>query len=496
MNHAMTIVRLLFVLFGLYLAAAPAFSARPNVLLIAIDDLNDWVTPLGGHRLVKTPNFDRLAARGTTFANAHCQAPLCNPSRTSMLTGLRPSTSGVYALDPWFRTVEPLRDVVTLPQHFMANGYNVVTCGKIFHDAYPPIKQRTNATEFSEWGPHGGSGKLKPAKKFVDTPSKMAAVDWGIFPERDEDCYDYDLATWATNRLRSLSGETPFMLCVGFRHPHVPCFAPKKWFDLYPDDDSVLPAIQRDDRSDVPSFAWYLHWQLPEPRLAWLEKAGQWRNLVRSYLASISFMDAQVGRVLDALDASPAAANTIVVLWSDHGWHLGEKGISGKNTLWERSTHVPLIFAGPGVAKGVSCARPAELLDIYPTLAEVCGLPARQGLEGHSLARQLRDAKATREFPAITSHGQNNHTIRTEQWRYIRYADGSEELYDMARDPNEWTNLAKDARHAATKRDLARWLPKVNTSPAPGGVTRLVEIKDGVVWWEGRAIEKGAPVPE
>ncbi len=495
----MTTLSRLSIIVALALAlgcVSPHAAARPNVLLIAIDDLNDWVAPLHGHPLVKTPHLERLAARGTTFLNAHCQSPLCNPSRTSMLTGLRPSTTGVYALDPWFRTAAPLKDAVTLPQHFMANGYNVVTCGKIFHDAYPPPKQRANGIEFSEWGPHGGSGKLKPAQKFVDTPSTMAAVDWGSFPERDEDCFDHDLATWATNRLRALPAEKPFMLCVGFRHPHLPCFAPQKWFDLYPDNDSVLPPVKRDDRADAPTFAWFLHWQLPEPRLAWLEREGQWRNLVRSYLASISFVDAQVGRVLDALDSSAHATNTAVVLWSDHGWHLGEKGISGKNTLWERSTRVPLIFAGPGVARAATCARPAELLDIYPTLAELCGLSARKDLDGHSLAPQLRDAKAPREFPAITTHGQNNHTIRTELWRYIRYADGSEELYDMQRDPNEWTNLAHDGKQADTKRGLARWLPKVNTAPVPGSVTRLVEIKDGAVWWEGKPIAKDAPVPE
>ena len=187
---------------------------------------------------------------------------------------------------------------------------------------------------------------------------------------------------------------------------------------------------------------------------------------MRAYLASISFVDAQVGRVLDALEASGLEKNTVVVLWSDHGWHLGEKGITGKNTLWERSTRVPLIFAGPGVAAGAKCDRPAELLDIYPTLLDLCGLPANKANEGISLVPQLKDAKAARERPAITTHNPGNHGVRTEKWRYIRYADGSEELYDRAADPHEWTNLANEPKHADVKKELAKWMPPKSRSAA------------------------------
>jgi arylsulfatase A-like enzyme len=254
--------------------------------------------------------------------------------------------------------------------------------------------------------------------------------------------------------------------------------------------------VKADDRDDTPRFSWYLHWKLPEPRLKWAQEARQWKPLVRSYLASISFVDSQVGRVLAALEASGFADNTIVVLWSDHGWHLGEKGITGKNTLWERSTRVPLIFTGPGIAANARCRRPAELLDMYPTLVELCGLPARKGLEGHSLAPQLKDAQAPRPWPAITTHGPNNHTVRSEDWRYIRYADGSEELYDMKNDPNEWTNLAGDARHAGMKKELAKWLPQINAAPLPGSSVRLVEIRDGTVYWEGKAIGPKDRIPE
>lgn len=459
----------------------------PNVLFLAVDDLNDWVGCLGGHPLARTPHIDRLAARGTLFNNAHCQAPLCNPSRSSLLTGLRPGTTGIYGLAPGIRAVAATRDRVTLPQHFAANGYYTFACGKIFHDGSIAPKDRPN--EFTAWGP--SPGMPMPKQKFVHTPDDIAAMDWGVFPDRDEDQADWKTADAAIAQLRSPPGAAagkPFFIAAGFRLPHVPLFASQKWWDLYPDDDSVLPTVKPDDRDDVPEFAWYLHWKLPEPRLAWLKAHDQWRPVVRGYLACTSFMDSQVGRVLDALDQSGHAGDTVVVLWSDHGWHLGEKGITGKNSLWERSTHVPLVFAGPGVAKGAKCGRPAELLDLYPTLVELCGLPAREGLEGHSLVPQLKDADAPREWPAITTANQGNHAVRSERWRYIRYADGSEELYDRQADPNEWTNLAKDPRHAGVVRDHARWLPRVDAPAAPGSAHRVLTREGGRWVWEGKPI--------
>jgi arylsulfatase A-like enzyme len=475
--------------------AADAAPARPNVLFIAIDDLNDWIGPLGGHPQVRTPHMDRLAARGVTFLNAHCQAPLCNSSRTSVLTGLRPSTSGVYGLNPWFRVSPPLKEWVTLPQYFMRHGYRVVTTGKIFHGAYPPKKDRVDGREFSVWGRHGGFRPLPP-KKFVATPDKIRLMDWGAYPERDEDCFDYDVASYAVEQLRRLPRQQPFFLCVGFRHPHVPCYAPQKYFALYPPETLQLPPVLDHDRDDTPRFSWYLHWKLPEPRLKWLREAHQWRPLVRAYLASVSFADAQVGRVLDALEAAGCADRTIVVLWSDHGWHLGEKLISGKNSLWDRSTRVPLIFAGPGILAGGRCKRTVELLDLYPTLAELCGLPRPRGPEGHSLLPLLKNPAAPRPWPAITTHGPDNHGIRTERWRYIRYANGAEELYDLQTDPREWTNLAAVARFAPVKRRLAAWLPQTNAAPVPGTVIRLIELKDGVPYWEGKPIGPDDPIPD
>jgi arylsulfatase A-like enzyme len=257
-----------------------------------------------------------------------------------------------------------------------------------------------------------------------------------------------------------------------------------------------MPPVKEDDRADLPKFADYLHWKLPEPRLKTLRDNNEWRPLVRAYLACTSFMDAQVGRVLDALGKTGRADNTLIVLWSDHGWHLGEKLITGKNTLWERSTHVPLVFAGPGIAQA-KCSRTVELLDIFPTLLALCEMPARSDLEGHSLLPQLKDANAPREWPAITTHNQGNHSIRTEAWRYIRYADGTEELYDQKADPNEWTNLANQAGNETTKQDLAKWLPKIDKPAVPGSKSRVLtyDKATGEVVWEDQPVDKTAPLP-
>jgi arylsulfatase A-like enzyme len=508
-------VSLPIALASLFLGAAGAGASgdpvrRPNVLFLAIDDLNDWTAHLGGHPLARTPNLDRLAARGTAFLNAHVQAPLCNPSRTSVMLGLRPSTTGVYGGNLWFRTLAAWRDRVSLPQHFAAHGYRTLGTGKLHHrgpqgGSGGGSTKRTDDTsgtlgpEFQVAGAAGGIG-ARPERKLVPpTPhGDHPAMDWGWFPHQDEDKGDYQVASWTVEQIQRADRDSPFFLAAGFSLPHVPCYATKKWFDLYPDDNRVLPEIKEDDRADTPRFSWYLHWRVPEPRLRWLREVGQWRGLARAYLASISFVDAQVGRILDALDASELGDSTIIVLWSDHGYHLGEKGISGKNTLWERSSRVPLIFAGPGVKAGQRCVRPAELLDIYPTLVELCHLAPRSDLDGLSLVPQLRDASAERERPAMITHNRGNHGIRSERWRYIRYADGSEELYDMQADPHEWINLAAQPRFAAILEKHRQWLPRAEAPPAPGDVERVLtydKTADEAVWENRITIRRSSPIP-
>ncbi|QDS92407.1 Choline-sulfatase [Roseimaritima multifibrata] len=472
---------------GAVAAADDSRASRPNVLMIAIDDLNDWVGPLRGHPQVQTPAMDRLAARGVTFANAHCQSPLCNPSRTSLMTGRRPSSTGVYGLAPWFRKVPELSDLETLPQYFAKHGYHTEIGGKIYHGPYG----RQEQGEADVWGPAAGVG-VKPPKKLIP-PTPMGnhpLMDWGTFPHRDEDKGDYKVASWACDQLQVQDSSEPWFMSVGFFLPHVPCYATQKWFDLYPLESLELPSILANDRSDTPDSSWFIHWTLPEPRTSWLRKHDQLKPLVRAYLASVSFVDSQVGRVLDALEESGQAENTIVVLWSDHGYHLGEKGISGKNSLWDRSTRVPLIFAGPSIPQDRRTGQPAELLDIYPTLADLAGLTPPSDVEGISLKPQLLDPEnAIRQRPAITTHNQNNHAVRSVRYRYIRYADGAEELYDMQTDPNEYENLAGDPQYADVIAAHKEWLPLINLPPAPGSAHRIL-VKDGEQFiWEGKPID-------
>jgi arylsulfatase A-like enzyme len=495
-----TLITAALCILSLSTAFAETSESKPNILFIAIDDQNDWVGHMGGHPLAKTPNLDALAARGTTFLNAHCQSPLCNPSRTSLMFGLRPTTTGIYGLSPAPRDHAGVRNRVSLPQHFAAHGYRTYGTGKIYHKG-TSAGGKPAQPEFDVTAPFGGVGSRPPAKLVGPTPmGDSPLMDWGVWPPDNDDTKkgDYKVASWIAQQIRQAPEDQPFFIAAGFFLPHVPCYATQQWFDLYPDDDSVLPKILENDRDDTPRFSWYLHWRLPEPRLNWLREKNQWRNLVRSYLACTSFVDSQIGRLLQALEESGHDKDTIVVVWSDHGWHLGEKGISGKNTLWDRSTRVPLIFAGPGVKPAQRCAQPAELLDIYPTLVELAGLTQRDDLEGLSLVPQLRDAATRRERPAITSHNQGNHGIRSERWRYIHYADGSEELYDMTADPHEWHNLAAKPGHEQILAEHRKWLPKPDLPPAPRSADRILtyDAATDTAVWEGKPVKRTDPIPE
>jgi choline-sulfatase len=466
-------------------------ASQPNVLFIAIDDLNDWVGVMDSHPQVQTPHIDNLAKRGTLFTNAHCQAPLCNPSRTSVMTGLRPSTTGIYGLAPWFREVDALREVLTLPKHFSNAGYKTYTVGKIYHGGG---WNSGSVKEFDMIGAPGRGIRLK--EKRVKTPRGGPGMDWGLFPYDESEQTDWKTASWAVEQLGEMGQEEPFFMAVGFSLPHVPLLATQKWFDMYPEKHVELPRMLLDDRKDTPPFSWYLHWKLPEPRQRFLLESGEQIKIVQAYLASISFMDSQVGRVLKALEENDLAENTVVVLWSDHGYHLGEKEITGKNTLWDRSTRVPLIFAGPKVPKGQKSSRSVELLDMYPTLSELCGLEIPNHVEGISLVPQLEDPMAQRTRPAITTHNHDNHTVRTEGWRYIQYADGSEELYDMVGDPNEFTNLAGESPYTEIKSSLRKQLPKINLKPVVGSKHRILRYEQGVANWEGEDIDPSSPIPD
>ncbi len=488
-----TVAALVAGLAAWFAAAAPvdaqapppiAPDARPNILLVVFDDLNDWTGPTKGHPQAFTPSLDSIAQRGANFTSTHVQAPLCNSSRSSFLSGLRPSTTGVYALQPSLRTAlsnyPELRDHVTLPGYFTAAGYQTIAVGKIFHT----LEEEHRAREFNTWIPGGRAAR--PAQRLARGDQGGTLVDWGVYPERDEDAGDYKTADLAIEQLKTVSRDRPFFLAVGFALPHVPVYAPQKWFDRIPADQVVLPPSTQGDRDDTPPFSWFLHWKLPEPRWSWYEKFDEGANFVRAYLAGTTFVDAQLGRLLAALRESGLDENTIVVAFGDHGYHLGEQEISGKNTLWERSTHVPLVIAGPGVPRRI-VDDPVELLDLYPTLAELAGLPPPSGVEGLSLVPQLHGEARTR--PAITTHNKDNHAVRTKDWRYIRYADGSEELYDRRVDPNEWTNLAGQPAYRSVIEELAASVPGLNRPAVPGSRSRaLTQAADGTWLWEGEPI--------
>jgi len=439
-------------------------ASKPNVLLIVVDDLNDWVGPLAGHPQARTPNVDRFAREGVTFTNAHSQVPICHPSRVSFMTGMRPSTTGLYSMGPldFRKGSEVLRDPAstpTLSEYFARAGYRTLGVGKIFHSS--------SATEtFQEYGPRGDFGPFPTGGKLVPVPGEKL-WDWGRFPERDEDTVDHEVAQWAVAQLRQTT-ERPFFLAVGFFRPHAPMYAPGKWWDLIGDPASiVMPPHLPNDNDDISEFALALTYARTSPRHQWMQESGEWRRAVHGYLACVSFVDAQIGKVLAALEATPQHKNTIVVITSDHGLALGEKSRWGKRALWERETRVPLIVRAPGINGGRICAEPAGLIDLYPTLLELSRLPAAAHLEGRSLMPQLRDVTAPRDA-VLSTFSVNNHAVRSKHFRYLRYADGSEELYDHRIDPNEWRNLIGQPGARLIADRLATSLPVVNVPPVRG----------------------------
>ncbi len=459
--------------------AAPPSSHPPNVLFIAVDDLNDWVGFMGGYPgRVHTPNIDKLAGRGVAFTNAHCASPVCCSSRTAVLTGLMPQSSGVYNNGHWWRPHRP--GLVTIPMRFKAHGYHVVGAGKIFHHtagSNPPDQwdefQRLAFNDDPWFRGHELNypwSKVEPFPEgfpFSKVPQLPHENDWGALPNRDES--DYDDARTVDFAIRQLARrrDKPFFLACGLFRPHLPWYAPKKYFDRHPLHSIQLPVNRPFDLNDVPKEAQ----NLAKARRSDLEKirqADRYRHAVQAYLASISFADAQVGRLLKALDDSPHAANTIIVFWSDHGWHHGQKEHWHKSTLWEEATRVPFIVVAPGAAgNGSTCAQPVSLVDIYPTLIDLCGLPPVPDLDGLSLAPQLDDPTRPRPRPAITVFKPGQASVRSLHHRYTRYSDGAEELYDHRSDPNEWNNRAGRREDRAIIEDLSRWLPKNWAEPAP-----------------------------
>lgn len=492
-------------------------AAKPNVLFISIDDLNDWEGAMGGNRQAKTPHLDKLFGNSVLFTNAHCSQAVCTASRNSLLSGIHPSTSGWYSSTSSMRKSydQVMGDHKMLPQHFKDNGYQTLAAGKVFHQGVSDYKDRTK--DF--W--HETAPGYKIPKKLLARGEGYGGRHFYPFPktgsqiidrygpkfddghslcygalDRDDipggKMYDELIADWAVDQLGK-KHDKPFFMAVGFVRPHVPYTAPKEYFDLYNLDDIKIPDVPDDEMSDIPLMGKSIaHGTIKTgDHYAVINLSDTyWKEMVYGYLACVSFADAQAGKVLDALSNSQYADNTIVVLWSDHGQHLGEKKHWRKQALWEESTRVPLSFKVPGIPAGKR-NHAVSLLDIYPTLVEICDLPPAPKAQGESLAPTIADASVRHKKPVLSSWYYGNYAVRSDRWRYIRYRDGSEELYDHNNDPGEHTNLASKPDFASVIADHKQWLPKHDVLPAgkdtwaPDKLDRRIEgwKKDGVPDW-------------
>jgi arylsulfatase A-like enzyme len=446
-------VYLAFIALAFSLMLNSSFAAQPNVLFIVIDDMNDYPGFMDAYPDALTPNMDALADSGTVFKNAHCSYPLCSPSRASFLSGLKPTTLGfqdhmVYS--ELRARIEEL-DATLLHEHFKNDGYKVFGAGKIHHKGVPQ-------DFIDDIGPYIGFGD----KEGIVWSEDGTSTDWGVptYGGSDDNFSDKGVSDFGVARLGEVHTD-PFLLMVGFVQPHVPWYAPQPYFDLYTNPSNLtLAPYDPDDFDDISTEAEDRSLESKYPRTSQMITDGERANIVHAYLACISFTDYYVGEVLTALENSPYATNTIVVLFSDHGYHLGEKNTYQKHTLWERSSHVPLIIAGPGIAAAQDVDGPiVSLLDLYPTLIELCGLSENPKIEGRSLVPLLDDPYAEWEHPAVVSFEGNNHAVQTRQFRYLSWSQGSEELYDHFADPNETNNLAGNSGYDATITALRKFLP-------------------------------------
>jgi arylsulfatase A-like enzyme len=469
-------------------------ASRPNILLISIDDLNDWVGFLSGHPLVQTPNLDRLASESVVFSKAYCAVPVCGPSRAAVFTGISPTQTGMYSNANHLTKIFP--NAKYLQQDLAENGYHTLGTGKLLHG------NQRGPESFDEYGP--GFNKWKPltaeenriTKEELDAPgpfvqhrvqrstgldltfplnqmprdrnprsNRLESFDWGSIDLPEADWSDTQCADWSIQKLGE-SHDRPFFLGLGFYRPHQPLWAPKKYHDLYPPAEMPLPPHLEEDLDDVPLIGKMIgRLPLTSGSHATVIRHQQWQQAISAYLACISYVDHQLGRVLDALKASPHADQTIVILFSDHGWHLGEKEHWGKFTAWERSARVPFLIHLPpslqriGYVSSSVHDSPVSLMDIYPTVLDLLGIEKPPRLSGTSLAPLLRGENLKLSRIVSTSVGPGNHSLRSDRWRFIQYFDGSQELYDHSKDPLEQTNLANHPDHLALIRSFQSHLP-------------------------------------
>lgn len=436
---------------------------RPNILFIVADDLNSWIGPLSRNPDVSTPHLNNFAKRGTVFARAYCAAPYCNASRMSVFTGCLPAKTGIYANEPFWQA--PLRRTTFL-EHLRKAGYHCFGAGKVFHGVFDyAMAGRTKAADaiwrdtenrVEMWdGFHANMREPMPPRrplngmfdfdKFDSVSPWNHLFDWGVLPaEREADMPDANTVAAISDYL-SAPPKQPFFCAAGFYKPHLPWYVPQRFFDLYSREAISLPFVKSDDLDDVPDIA--RQWALSPPDHETVLQHGQWRHAVQGYLATISYCDSMIGKVLEALRRSPAADNTMIVVWGDNGFHLGEKLHWRKFVLWEEATRVPFIVVPPaGVTTTPRIDEPVSLVDIFPTLCDLSGVPSIEGIDGISLAPLMKGLSSKRGAPAVMTWQKGNHSIRSGKWRYTRYRDGSEELYDHVSDPYEWNNLTGDMR--------------------------------------------------
>lgn len=439
---------------------------KPNVLFITVDDMNDWTTLFDKDNPIKTPNIDRLAKRGVFFSRAYCSSAACNPSRASVMTGTRPHKTGIYGNKSDWRNALP--KIKTIQRHFKDNGYFVCGAGKIFH-------------HHKDWAYHDNASFHDYLMMSINEPYPDKKVnglewygsrntDWGAWPDDIKKTADYRTAEYAIQKLQQ-DNDQPFFLNVGIYKPHSPFFAPQEFFDRYPLTDLEMPKLKKDDCNDFPEGAKKLmensKWFWEGMIKAVDEDTDAYKEYVQAYQACASFADEMIGKIIDALDKSPNKDNTIIVLWSDHGFHLGEKEHFEKFALWEKTNHIPFIIIAPGVTKsGTVIGKPVDMTTIYPTLSELCGLEIPDHTDGFSLVPLLKD-NSIRIPPALMTYMKGNHAIRTERWRYIQYVDGSEELYDHKNDPNEWFNVAGKEENKIVIETHKKFIPKNNAEQVP-----------------------------
>jgi len=446
-------------------------DGKPNVLFIAIDDLNDWTDTLKGNPQARTPHMDKLASKGMVFANAHCAAPACGPSRSAIMSGIRPSTSGNYINKSSLIHNPILNNSVLLPEFFGRNGYYVCGAGKLFHGYH--FNNEVKGRGFDEYYP--SKTQDLPSFEGLKFASKLPLngwarqADWGpCLPGVTVDDHpDGKTANWATKKLLGGNLKEPFFLGAGIFMPHLPNYAPQEYFDRFPLEDIKLPeGFREDDLDDVPAA----HSKMAHnPWLKRIRAMNQWKPAIQAYLACTSMVDDLIGQIVGALEKSKYADNTIIVLWSDHGFQLGEKERWAKYSLWERATRVNMVWVTPGVTKpGSISARPVNLLDIYPTLASLTGCkPPKKQLEGNDLTVLMKNPEATWNKTSVTSFGYKNYGIRSERYRYIVYADGTEELYDHQKDKWEWHNLVGNSDYAEVKEKMRKGIPDHHEPPGP-----------------------------